>query len=125
MSQIIKAYMGMFILLSITFAAAGILAAFLTVADAQDIHQNMVDELENSDFYPQVIKECFLLAEHRGYTLEITLYQSDYTSISCKNVEDVPENTDEVLYARVELQFPLRLAFYEFENMESFCAYAR
>ena len=44
--------MGLFILLSISFAAAGILSAFLTVADAQDIHQNMVNELENSDFYP-------------------------------------------------------------------------
>ncbi len=125
MSQIIKAYMGIFIMLSITFAAAGILAAYLTVADAQDIHQNMVNELENSDFYPEVVRECFLLAKNRGYTLEVTLYQSDYTSVCCRNAEDVPENTDEVVYAKVELQFPLEAAFYDFTETKSLCAYAR
>lgn len=125
MSQIIKAYMGMFIMLSITFAAAGILSAFLMVADAQDIHQNMVNELENSDFYPEVVRECFSLAQNRGYTLEITLYQSDYTGVCCKNAGDVPENTDEIIYAKVEMQYPLCLAFYEFEEKQSLCAYAR
>lgn len=125
MSQIIKTYMGLFILLSISFAAAGILSAFLTVADAQDIHQNMVNELENSDFYPEVIKECFSLAQNRGYSLEITLYQSDYTSICCKNADEIPVDTEEVVYAKVELQFPLQLAFYEYEERKSLCAYAR
>lgn len=125
MSQIIKAYMGIFLILFLAFTSAGILAAFITVADAQDMHAAMVNELENSSFYPEVLTECFARAEEAGYQLSVTLYQEDYTSAECTGVETVPKDTSKVTSARLKLTFPFRLGFLGISSEHTFCGYAR
>ena len=125
MSQIIKAYLGIFLILFLTFTSAGILSAFLTVADAQDLHASMVSELENSDFYPGVLKNCFEMAEDCGYQLEVTLYREDYTLAECTAGALVPADTFGVTSARIKLTFPLRIAFFGVTQEHTFCAYAR
>lgn len=125
MSQIIKAYMGIFLILFLTLTSTGILAAFLAVADAQDMHASMVNELENSSFYPEVIRECFERAEGCGYQLSVTLYQEDYTMAVCTDAGTVPQDTSKVTAARLELTFPLPAGFLGIAGEHTFCAYAR
>ena len=50
MSQIIKAFMGVFLTLFMAVKAMGILAAYMEVMNAQDMQARIVDEIENSDF---------------------------------------------------------------------------
>lgn len=125
MSQIIKAYLGIIIMLFVAFSASGIFIAFLTVMDAQDLHQNMVTEIENSDFYPEVLRSCFERADENGYELTVTLYKGDYTSVVCNRREEIPENTNDVITARVDLCYPLAVAFYDIKEERRLCAYAR
>ncbi len=125
MSQIMKAYTGIFLILFLTFTAAGILAAFITIADAQDMHASMVNELENSSFYPAVLEESFARAEEAGYQLSITLYQEDYTVAVCTNRNSVPQDTSKVTSAKLELTFPFQVSFLGVSSEHTFCAYAR
>lgn len=125
MSQIMKAYLGIILILCITFSSLSIFQAFLMVIDAQDMQQNIVNELENSDFYRPVMEESFEMAARRDYNLVLTLYQSDYTSIECRAIEDVPMSTDEVLYAGVALEFPITIPFWNVSQQKKLFAYAR
>ena len=47
---------------------------------AQDLHAAIISELEDSDFYEEVIKESFDKAKQAGSTLTMTLYYSDNTT---------------------------------------------
>ena len=60
MSQIIKAFMGVFLTLFMAVTAMGILAAYMEVMNAQDMQARIVDEIENSDFNTGVVRQCFL-----------------------------------------------------------------
>ena len=62
MSQIIKAFMGVFLTLFMAVTAMGILAAYMEVMNAQDMQARIVDEIENSDFNTGVVRQCFLLS---------------------------------------------------------------
>jgi hypothetical protein len=120
-----KAYMGIFLVLLLTFCSAGILGGFLNVVNAQDMHADMVNELENSSFYPGVLADCFQKADRAGYDLSVTLYQEDYTLITCTDSDTIPADTSRVEMAKVELTFPLRMGFFEVEQAHTFCGYAR
>ena len=60
MSQIMKTFMGIFLLLFLMASSAGMLGAFLQVLKAQDMHAMIVDELENSDYCLSVLEESFI-----------------------------------------------------------------
>ena len=59
MSQILKTFLGLFLILTMVATSAGILSSFLSVMTAQNMHAAMISEMEDSDFYPQVIMDCF------------------------------------------------------------------
>lgn len=59
MSQIIKAFMGVFLTLFMAVTAMGILAAYMEVMNAQDMQARIVDEIENSDFNTGVVRTVF------------------------------------------------------------------
>jgi hypothetical protein len=120
-----KAYLGVFLILFLVFSSMGILSGFLTVANAQDMHADIVNELENSSFYPGVIAECFQKAERNGYELSVTLYQEDYTLAACTNASTIPDDTSCVEFARVELTFPLQMGFFGVGQTHTFSGYAR
>ena len=63
MSQIIKAFLGVFLTLFMAVTAMGILAAYMEVMNAQDMQARIVDEIENSDFNTGVVRQCFLQSE--------------------------------------------------------------
>ena len=74
MSQIMKAFMGVFLTLFMAVTAMGILAAYMEVMNAQDMQARIVDELENSDFNAGVMRECFQKCADAGYELSVTVY---------------------------------------------------
>ncbi len=52
MSQIIKAFMGVFLTLFMAVTAMGILAAYMEVMNAQDMQARIVDEIETVILIP-------------------------------------------------------------------------
>ena len=51
MSQIMKTFLGVFLILTMVVTSAGILSSFMEVMAAQNMHAAMVNEIEDSDFY--------------------------------------------------------------------------
>ena len=54
MSQIMKSFMGVFIMLFMSVTSIGILSGFLSVLSVQDLHSCIISELEDSDFYEEM-----------------------------------------------------------------------
>ena len=124
MSQIMKTYVGLFFLMFLSFTAVGILGAFLRVMSAQDVHAQIVQELEESDFYPDVAEQCFAEAEQAGGRLSLTFY-SGGQSFLCTSATEIPSDLSGVDLARVELDFPFCIALMGVNEEHSFVAYAR
>ena len=111
MSQIIKAFMGVFLTLFMALTAMGILAAYMEVMNAQDMQARIVDEIENSDFNTGVVQQCFLQSEEAGYQLKVTFFNENSTVATVSQVSQIPYGMDGVNMAKVEMQFPFQVAF--------------
>lgn len=104
MSQIMKAFMGIFIILFMVFSSMGVLGAFLQVERALEFHSSVIDELENSDYADVVLENCLKEAEQYGYELEVTMYEE------C---------------AEVDLGFNIRIPFFGIESGQKIHGYGR
>lgn len=124
MSQIMKSFMGIFLIMFLAMVSMGILSAFMEVIDARDLHSRMIDELENSDYSANVMREQFDLAESAGYQLDITLYQGDVET-KCTKREQVPDQASDAELAKVCLTFPFQVDFLGIDNTHTLCGYAR
>lgn len=124
MSQIMKAYLGLFLLLLLAFISVGFLGAYMQVLSAQDMHARFVEELEASNFYVQTIKDSFDEADEAGYELKITIYNENggeqYT-----NKASLPDKLENVGMGKVELYFPFDVPFFGIHQRQVFTAYAR
>jgi hypothetical protein len=125
MSQIMKAFMGVFLTLFMAVTSLGILSAYLEVMNAQDMQARMVDEIENSDFSPAVMRECYTQCEQSGYTLVITLFCEEQVLRTIHSKSEIPDSIAGVEVAKVELRFPFRVAFLGIEKEHAFTGYAR
>ncbi len=125
MSQIIKAFMALYMVLYMMVSATGLLGAFFQVLHAQNLHSSIVDELENSNYANSVIVECFGVAEKAEYELEITLYPEYKPAIVLDNIGAVPSEIEEISMARVCLKYPFQVLFFEINDMQEICGYAR
>lgn len=74
MGQVIKAYLGIFLMMLLLAAGAGVIAAEVEICRARDFKTDVVTELENSNFHPDVIAACRQQAEDMGYDLQIDTY---------------------------------------------------
>lgn len=125
MSQILKTFLGVFLVMFLAVTSSGILGAYMAVADAQDLHASMVNEIENSNFYPGVISNCFAQASTANCKLKVILYQNDYKEVICTKAGEIPMDTSRVTSARLELTFPFQIRFFGISQEHTFCAYAR
>ena len=71
MDSIIRAFLGVFLMLSITVLGVGILTASLSTRAAGTYMESCVTEIENSNFAPEVIAACEMEAARRGYKLSV------------------------------------------------------
>jgi len=125
MNQIMKFFMGIFLLMLLTCSSIGILGAFLQVITAQDVHAMMIDELENSDYSLRVLEDCFQRASQDGYELELILYDKEGGSRLCITEADIPSDTSAVSMALVHLKFPLEIPLWGMVNTQEISGYAR
>lgn len=125
MSQVIKSYLGVFMVLLLMMTSIGILSAFMMVLSAQDVHAVIIDELENSHCAQNVLEECFDMAGQAGYDLSVNLFYEDGTSCRISSEEEIPADSSTSFYARVELEFPLTIGFFQLQQNHVISGYAR
>ncbi|MEE1028366.1 MAG: hypothetical protein UH211_06750 [Agathobacter sp.] len=125
MSQIMKSFMGVFIMLFMTISCIGILSGFLSVLAAQDLHAAIISELEDSDFYEEVIKESFDKAKQAGSTLTMTLYYSDNTTREIGEGDAINLDNIDVEMAKVNLKFNIKIGIFALNDEHILSGYAR
>ena len=125
MSQIIKAFTGVYMVLLLMLIGTGILGASLQVLRAQNLHGRIVDELENSDYARPVLLEAFAMARNQGMDLQVTLYLEDGASWPCEKAEDVPEHIGDVDVAEVLLRYEILLPLIQEQTGCYVAGYAR
>ena len=77
MRQIIGAFGILFIMMANIFICTGLIGASGQVAAAKEYKSQVVAELENSNFNPEVIDACVQQARELGYSLEVNGYVYD------------------------------------------------
>lgn len=125
MSQVIKAFMGVFIVMFLMITSTGVLGAFYQILHAQNTHAVMIDELENSDYAKAVMVACFETAEREDYDLQLSLYSDSEGIRTCTSIADLPESTKEVSLVEVVLQYSIEVAFFEVATEQQLFGYAR
>ena len=125
MSQIVKAFLGVFLTLFMAVVALGVLSTYMEVMNAQDMQARGVDELENSSFNAAVMGDCFKKCAESGYELAVTLYEESGSIMAVHSMQEVPANAANISMAKVELHFPLKSAFLGIDQSRTFVGYAR
>lgn len=74
MGQVIKTYLGIFLMMLLLVVGTGIVSAEMEICRARNFKTDVVTELENSHFHPEVIEACRQQAQDMGYELEIETY---------------------------------------------------
>lgn len=125
MSQIMKTFMGIFLLLFLMASSAGVLGAFLQVLYAQDMHAQIVDELENGNYCLPILQESFQNAQNHAYELEVILYSENHEIYVCNKKSELPQSTKDMEMAKVTLVFPFQIPFFGISQKYSISGYAR
>lgn len=125
MSQIIKAFTGVFITLFLTATGVGILGAFLQTLQAQNFHGKIIDEMENSDYAITVLNELFVDVNNQGNDLEIMLFLEDGTILECDSQSELPEKLNEINMAEVTLTYSVQIPFLGLNQNYCIVGYAR
>lgn len=125
MSQIVKAFLGVFLTLFMAVVAMGVLTTYMEVMNAQDMQARIVDELENSNFNSSVMGACFEQCASAGYELAVTIYGEEGAVAAIHAKSEVPAAIEAVSMAKVELRFPMKSAFLGIDQARTFVGYAR
>lgn len=125
MSQVMKAFMGVFMVLFLMVTATGVIGAFCQVLHAQNTHAIMIDHLENSDYANNVIKACFKMAQQEDYRLQLTLYSDTEEGKICTGSADVPADTSNITMVEVVLFYDIKITFFEVARQQQLFGYAR
>ena len=125
MSQVIKTFMGVFLVLFLVAASTGVLGAFYQIIHAQNTHAHMIDEIENSDYAMGVLENCFLIAEEEDYRLQISLYSDTQNTRVCLNSDSLPTQIDAVNMAEVILFYDVEIPFFDVKIEQQMFGYAR
>lgn len=125
MSQIMKAFMGVYMVLLLMTTSVGVLGAFYQILHAQNTHAIMLDELENSDFAKVIMEACFETAERESYRLQMNIYSSTNEMQICTEAEALPESTEDVTMVEVVLFYDIEIAFFDIAREQQLFGYAR
>lgn len=80
MSQIVKAGLGIILLVLLTAFSVMFIRLMCEVQAAQNFHDTVLDELENSYFNSGVLSACEKQAEEYGYHLAVRLYEEEHAA---------------------------------------------
>lgn len=105
MSQILKAFTGVFLILFMMLVASGIMITYLGVIEAENTHTSILTELEDSAFGREVMISSFREAAQRNYRLEMVVYGEDGAITTCREISEIPADTTQVKKVRVILRY--------------------
>ena len=127
MSQVMKVYTGLFLMLLIALVSGGILGAYMNVANAQDLHARIITELECADYHSAVVEQCYAMAEQEGCFLEVDCILENGNHVDLRDMGQSGENCVGVYVdaALVRLHFPFRIPFLGIEQEHVLSGYAR
>lgn len=77
MPAIIKSFMGIFFFALVVFAGTGILNYQADVSRASGYKQDMIQELQNSNFAPSVMNACIQAGAEQDYDVSIAVSSVD------------------------------------------------
>ncbi len=126
MSQIIKAFTGMFFLLLLVLLGNGIVVAQLESAVAREYKDAVIAEIENSNFNPLVMDACIRQAEAAGYQLKITVYQEGEPALELTTPSEsaLPPVFAPVKAAEVLVNYEYKIGFLNYSSWRSIRGYA-
>lgn len=125
MSQVIKTFLGLYLIVFMLVVSTGILTAYMEVLNAQDLQARIIDELENSNYAASVAKALYRDAGRSGCGLTLTLYYEDGGTAVITKSSLVPASIGDVALARVELTFPFQVAVLGIRQEHTLTGYAR
>lgn len=125
MSQVMKTFTGVFMVLFLVVTSTGVLGAFCQILHAQNTHAVMIDELENSDYTKSVMEACFETAEQEGLHLQLNLYSDTEEIEKCLSKAELPESTEMVSMVEVLLNYSIEIPFLDVNVEQQLFGYAR
>lgn len=123
MSQVIKSFMGMFFILLLLLLGVGVISAQMDVSDAISYKSDLVAQLENSNYSPEVINGCIEQAVQNGYEISIKTF-TEGGSVKVYTTPSAGDTTD-VVMAEVVLTYPYQIGFLNSVTKHQVRGYAR
>lgn len=80
MKQIVEAFATLLVFVAALLGAVGIITVSGNVAAAKEYKADVIAEIEDSNFNPDVISSCISQAQAEGYTLTVTACSYDAQS---------------------------------------------
>ena len=124
MSQVIKAFTGVFFLMLLTLLGSGIVSAQLDSAYARDYKEAVVAEIENSGFCESVMNACITQAREDGYELTMTVYQSGEEPIVVGSKVDGDIMAENVEMVEILLNYDYSIPFLNYMSRHTLRGYA-
>lgn len=119
MSQVIKAFTGVFSLMFLALLGSGIVSAQIDSASARDYKEAVVAEIENSRFCESVMNACIMQAREEGYELTMTVYQSGKEPIVVRDEVKGEIMAENVEMVEVLLNYDYSIPFLNYMSRHS------
>lgn len=127
MSEVIKAYIGIFLIFFLVFSSVTMIASALDAQEARSFENAVIREAENSGYSTDVLNACGKDAVRHHYKLKVILYHED------GRVNDLDYDTKDQEYsmdvsdvgmAQIRLRYPYRLCMFHQEIQHEICGLA-
>ena len=124
MSVIIKSFMGIFFFALVVFLGTGILNYQTDVDRAACYKQDVIRELQNSNFAPSVMNACIWAGEEQNYNVSIDI-SSENGSHDVYTKHAPATGAEDVVAAFVTVEYKSRLPFLGVETPNVLRGFAR
>lgn len=124
MPVIIKSFMGIFFFSLVVFLGLGIVNYQMDVNRALHYKQDVIRELQNSNFSPSVMNACMKTGEDRDYEVSIDVSLGDGSHATYTNGCQAQDTAD-VSAAYVTVLYKSRLPFLGIETSNCLRGFAR
>lgn len=124
MPVIIKSFMGVFFFSLVVFVGAGILNYQTDVNRASSYKQDVIKELQNSNFAPSVLNACIQNGADQNYEVSIDVSAGD-GSHSTYTKSTLASDTLDVTAAYVTVHYKSRLPFLGIETSNCLRGFVR
>ena len=125
MSQIVKTFTALMMLLFLMFTTTSMLALMTDSVSAQNLHSAMIEELENSHYAISVMEDCFRVAKDNAYQLEMVIYSRESGKVIACESTQIPQNTEGIYAVEVVLTYSLKSPFFYLNQEQTIAGYGR